>query len=204
MRGKTCFQCSVHHEAAGYCTQEFSILPAAEALQSSNSNRIRRQRSLGNYFSDHDPSVLLHDPTTPLKGRSDPQTTKLVRIEESGLQEVCVQHGKRVQVLLQEIASSLQHVRCSEEFYRNCVLEELKSLPGPSTVPKCSLPTTSDLLKDASAVDMLEEKRLDEMLTSIGVNVHDDLFDLLTGDEKEEFLKIWKGYLAKNIGQQTI
>ncbi|KFD59046.1 hypothetical protein M514_00209 [Trichuris suis] len=96
------------------------------------------------------------------------------------------------------------HLRCSEEFYRNCVLEELKSLPEPSKATNNGLPTTSDLWKDASAVDILEEKQLDEMLASVGVNPSDDLFELLTGEEKEEFLKIWKKHLTINIGQQRI
>ncbi|CDW56903.1 zf-HIT domain containing protein [Trichuris trichiura] len=96
------------------------------------------------------------------------------------------------------------HLRCSEKFYSNCVFDELKSLPEPSKVTNYDLPTASDLWKDASAVDVLEERQLDEMLASLGVNANDDLFELLTGEEKEEFLKIWKKHLTANAGQQRM
>ncbi|KRX42813.1 39S ribosomal protein L21, mitochondrial [Trichinella britovi] len=112
---------------------------------------------------------------------------------------------------------SEKHVQCSEKFYQGCVEEELKaqkfesSIKNRNTIPaslneeisrQSARESLFRIFPDAD-LDAVDESELDRELFQMGVNVNDDIFELLDDEQKEEFQKIWRKYLKKNFASSV-
>ncbi|KRZ69882.1 39S ribosomal protein L21, mitochondrial [Trichinella papuae] len=113
---------------------------------------------------------------------------------------------------------SEKHVQCSEKFYQGCVEEELKaqkfesSFKNRNTIPaslneeisRQSARESLFRIFPEADLDAVDESELDRELFQMGVNVKDDIFELLDDEQKEEFQKIWRKYLKKNFASSVV
>ncbi|KRY91647.1 hypothetical protein T4D_7738 [Trichinella pseudospiralis] len=113
---------------------------------------------------------------------------------------------------------SEKHVQCSEKFYQGCVEEELKaqkfesSFKNRNTIPaslneeisRQSARESLFRIFPEADLDAVDESELDRELFQMGVNVKDDIFELLDDEQKEEFQKIWRQYLKKNFANLAV
>ncbi|KRZ44923.1 39S ribosomal protein L21, mitochondrial [Trichinella pseudospiralis] len=113
---------------------------------------------------------------------------------------------------------SEKHVQCSEKFYQGCVEEELKaqkfesSFKNRNTIPaslneeisRQSARESLFRIFPEADLDAVDESELDRELFQMGVNVKDDIFELLDDEQKEEFQKIWRQYLKKNFANSAV
>ncbi|XP_003378387.1 phosphoprotein phosphatase 1, partial [Trichinella spiralis] len=100
---------------------------------------------------------------------------------------------------------------------QGCVEEELKAQKFESSIKNRNtiLASLNEEISRQSAreslfrifpdadLDAVDESELDRELFQMGVNVNDDIFELLDDEQKEEFQKIWRKYLKKNFASSV-
>ncbi|KAL1283694.1 Large ribosomal subunit protein bL21m [Trichinella pseudospiralis] len=107
---------------------------------------------------------------------------------------------------------------CDQLKEKGCVEEELKaqkfesSFKNRNTIPaslneeisRQSARESLFRIFPEADLDAVDESELDRELFQMGVNVKDDIFELLDDEQKEEFQKIWRQYLKKNFANSAV